>query len=112
MFGDKKKEETKVFGNSEIKSKLGKDVSQEDFDSMTKYYKTIYKIHTDQLKLAKEQINKADEMLKDSVKWNDSGAQTLRKAGVQRVIETERFIQDLISKCNQYYSVGKLDKFW
>ena len=113
MFGkDKPKNETKVFGNTETNPKLGKDVSQKDFDDMTKYYKTIYRLHTDKLQLEKLQVGQADEMLKDSVKWNDLGAQTLRKAGVQRIIETEKFIQDLISKCNQYYSVGKLDKFW
>lgn len=109
MFGkDKDKKESE----NQNQPKLGKGVSQQDYDRLTEYFRNIYNIYEDQIEYSKKQLEKADAMLKDDFKWNDTGAQTLKKGALKRIEETEKHIRDLLSKCKQYESEGKLKRFW
>ncbi|MFM7795580.1 MAG: hypothetical protein ACKO7N_02340 [Candidatus Nitrosotenuis sp.] len=79
---------------------------------MTAYFKRIYDLHLESKLQAEIQLKKAEEMLSNNVEWDNKGAETLKKASLIRIKQTNKFIEDLLKKCDKYVKEGRINKFW
>jgi len=79
---------------------------------MTEYFQRIYDLHIESRLQAHVQLKKAQEMLSNDVEWDNKGAETLKKASLARIKQTDKFIDDLLVKCEKYLKQGKITKFW
>ena len=80
--------------------------------NMTEYFKRIYDLHIEAKLQAQVQLRKAEEMLSNNVDWDNKGAETLKKASLIRIKQTDKFINDLLKKCDKYVKEGRISKFW
>ena len=80
--------------------------------NMTEYFKRIYDLHIEARLQAQVQLRKAEEMLSNNVDWDNKGAKTLQKASLIRIKQTDKFINDLLKKCEKYVKEGRISKFW
>ena len=80
--------------------------------NMTEYFKRIYDLHIEARLQAQVQLRKAEEMLSNNVDWDNKGAETLKKASLTRIKQTDKFIEELIKKCDKYVKEGRISKFW
>lgn len=87
-------------------------VSAQDKANLTKFYQTIYNIHQRSKLQNQAQLDEAKTLLTNHSKFDDDQGRTLKASATQRIIDDDRFIHDLIVKCEQYLKEGKIEKFW